>query len=191
MATVGLSDMYYAKYAASGATVTYSAGAQLGRASEVDISLDGQSSSVLYLDNGPAEAASSFSGGTATITIGELTLPVAAAILGLSTTSTSNPTGTVLVFGADVEAPYCGIGMVVKGIVNGTATWLGVILPKVQFQQPGEAATTQGQTVTWQTKQLTATILRDDTAAAAWKKLGQFTSRADAVKWVKAQLGIT
>lgn len=191
MATVGLSKPYYAIYSNSGTTVTYANGGLLGRASEVDLSLENADANILYLDNAPAESVQSFAGGTLTLNIGELSLSVAAAIFGLTTESVTTPSGTVLAFPAEPSIPYVGIGFIIKGITNGTANWMAVLLTKAQFQIPGDAATTQGESIEWQTKELTATLMRDDTANGDWKKLGYFASEADAETWLKSQLSIT
>ena len=43
------------------------------------------------------------------------------------------------------------------------------MLPKIQFANPGISAVTQGETIEWQTKELTATVMRDDTADHSWQ----------------------
>ena len=72
MATIGLSKPFYAIYAASGATVSYTSGGVLGKAVELSMELEGGDANILYADNGPAESATTFGGGTLTIT-GSLT----------------------------------------------------------------------------------------------------------------------
>ena len=60
MATIGLSKPFYAIYAASGATVSYTSGGVLGKAVELSMELDGGDANILYADNGPAESATTF-----------------------------------------------------------------------------------------------------------------------------------
>ena len=56
---------------------------------------------------------------------------------------------------------------------------------------PNDAATTQGETIEWQTPQLTGTIMRDDSAKHAWKREATFTTEAQAEAYIKARLSIT
>lgn len=86
MATIGLSKPFYAIYAASGETVSYTNGGVLGKAVELSMELDGGDANILYADNGPAESATTFGGGTLTITTDDLLPEPAAAILGLTLT---------------------------------------------------------------------------------------------------------
>ena len=81
MATIGLSKPFYAIYAASGATVSYTSGGVLGKAVELSMELDGGDANILYADNGPAESATTFGGGTLTITTDDLLPEPAAAML--------------------------------------------------------------------------------------------------------------
>lgn len=189
MAVIGLSKPYYSTYSASAGAVTYGTPAVLAKACEVAIELDEADAVILYADNGPAEVANGFSGGTMTLTIDELSLESAAAILGLTAGSSTTPAGTTLTFGGTAAAPYLGFGVVVKKQINNAIKWLAVILHKVQFQTPGINAVTQGETVEFQTPELTATILRDDTVDAKWCTQGQFETEADAVAFVTKTLG--
>ena len=59
------------------------------------------------------------------------------------------------------------------------------------FSVPADAATTQGESIEWQTPELSAVILRDDSANHAWKKEATFTTEAQAEAYIMARLGIT
>ena len=181
MATVGLSKPYYALYSNSGATVTYSGFAALGKAVELSVDLDDNNDNVLYADNGAAESVTSFSGGSLTITTDDLLIPAATAVLGL----TAGAAEGEVVFKADAVAPYVGFGVIVKKIQSGAAKYMAVAFPKVQFSNPGIEAVTQGETIDWQTPELTATILRDDTADAVWQRWGMFDTEADAYAYLQ------
>ena len=195
MATIGLSKPYYAKYSNSGSTVTYTGGALLGKAVELSMELEGAESNVLYADNGPAESANQFAGGTLTITTDDLLPEAAAGILGLTLQTVTNEniqteTPKELVFGDGQVIPYVGFGVIVKKQKDGVNKWLGLVYPKVQFTNPGISAVTQGETIEWQTPELTATILRDDTAAHNWCRYSLLDSEADAEAYVKQLLSI-
>lgn len=195
MATIGLSKPYYAKYSNNGSTVTYTGGALLGKAVELSMELEGAESNVLYADNGPAESANQFAGGTLTITTDDLLPEAAAGILGLTLQTVTNEdiqteTPKELVFGDGQVIPYVGFGVIVKKQKDGAIKWLGLVYPKVQFTNPGISAVTQGETIEWQTPELTATILRDDTAAHNWCRYSLLDSEADAEAYVKQLLSI-
>lgn len=183
MATVGLSKPYYAKYAASGSAVTYTGFAALGKAVELSVDLDDNGSNVLYADNGAAESVTNFSGGTLTITTDDLLLAAAADILGLTTGSGSST--NEVIFKADQVAPYVGFGVIVKKVQSGTVKWMAVLFPKVQFSNPGVEANTQGETIDWQTPELSATIMRDDTADGVWQRWAMFDTEADALTYIQ------
>ena len=186
MAVIGLSKPYYATYTNSGTTVTYGGASSLGKACEVGITADEADTTILYADNGPAETASGFSGGTMTLTIDELSIAVAGAILGITPSSSTTPPGSnnVITLGGTAAAPYLGFGIVVKKQVSNSYKWLAIILHKIQFQVPDMNATTQGDSIEFQTPELSATILRDDTTSNNWCTQGQFDTEADAVSFI-------
>ena len=66
MATIGLSKPFYAIYTASGEAVSYTSDGVLGKAVELSMELEGGDANILYADNGPAESATTFGGGTLT-----------------------------------------------------------------------------------------------------------------------------
>lgn len=195
MAIIGLSKPYYAIYSATGSAVSYSDGGLLGKAVELSMELEGADANILYADNGPAESASQFAGGTLTITTDDLLPEPTAAILGLTLQAIDNdeittPTPKELVFGDSQVIPYVGFGVIVKKQQSNATKWMAIVYPKVQFSNPGIEATTQGETIEWQTPELSATIMRDDTTAHNWCRHALLDSEADAEAYVKGLLGI-
>lgn len=190
MATIGLSKPYYALYTASGESVTYGKGGVLGKAVELSMELEGGEANILYADNGPAESASTFGGGTLTITTDDLLLEPAADILGLTLKTVDSTSTKEIVFGEAQNIPYVGFGVIVKKQQSGASKWMGLVYPKVQFTNPGIAATTQGESIEWQTKELSATILRDDTAEHNWCRYAIFDTEAAALGYIKNLLGL-
>ena len=83
-----------------------------------------------------------------------------------------------------------GIGFIVRYQSGGVVTYAPVVLTKARFQQPGLDAATQEESIDWQTQELTAMLMRDDTASHDWKLVGadQATEEA-AVEVLKAILG--
>lgn len=195
MATIGLSKPYYAIYSVTGSAVSYSDGGLLGKAVELSMELEGADANILYANNGPVESANQFAGGTLTITTDDLLPEPTAAILGLTLQAIDNdeittPTPKELVFGDSQVIPYVGFGVIVKKQQSNVTKWMGIVYPKVQFSNPGIEATTQGETIEWQTPELSATIMRDDTTAHNWCRHALLDSEADAEAYVKGLLGI-
>lgn len=197
MATIGLSKPYYAIYAEAGGVVSYSDGAVMGKATEANISIETTEDNNLYGDNGLAETDRRFANGTLTLSTTDLSQEVSKAILGLTEQAITGIDGVTdtsvkeLVYDDAQVTPYLGVGFIIKKKVNGAYKWRGVVLPKVMFSVPEDAATTQGESIEWQTPELTGTIMRDDSATHAWKKEATFTSEAQAEAYIKARLGIT
>ena len=196
MAKVGLSKPYYAVYSEGSGTPSYSAGAVMGKATEANIEIDTADNNNLYGDNGIAETDVQFAGGTLTPSTTDLSPEVSAAILGITPTTVSEITGVTdedvkeLVFDDNQVTPYLGVGFIVKHIVNGVTKWRGIVLTKVIFSVPPDSATTQGETIEWQVPELTGTIMRDDSAAHAWKREAMFTTEAQAETYIKDRLSI-
>lgn len=197
MAGVGLSKPYYAIYSNTGSTVTYANGGLMGKFTEFSLELEGGDANILYADNGPAESDNQFAGGTANFTTDDLLPEILEAILGVTTeTITSEEITTTspewLVFGDAQTIPYVGAGGVLKKIQNNAVKWQAFILPKIQFSNPGVEATTQGETIEWQTPSISATIMRSDAADHRWYMLSSIMdSEADAEAAVKQFLSIT
>ena len=184
MATIGLSKPYYGIYSASGTTVSYTDGAVMGKATEANIEIDTTEDNNLYGDNAIAEADRSFAGGTLTLSTTDLSQEVSKAILGLKESAITGIEGVTdtsvkeLIYDDDQSTPYLGVGFIIKKKVNGAYRWRAVVLTKVMFSVPADAATTQGESIEWQTPELSATIMRDDSATHMWKREATFTTEA-------------
>ena len=197
MATIGLSKPYYGIYSASGTTVTYANGAVMGKATEANIEIDTTEDNNLYADNGIAETDRSFAGGTLTLSTDDLSQDVTKAILGLTENTITGIEGVTdtsvkeLVYDDTQTTPYLGVGFIVKKKVGGAYKWRAVVLSKVMFSVPADAATTQGESIEWQVPELSATIMRDDSETHMWKREATFTTEAQAEAYIKARLNIT
>ena len=197
MATIGLSKPYCAKYSNTAGTNVYTNGVLIGKAVQLSVELEKGDTNILYADNGPAESANTFAGGSITLTTDDLLAAPMIGILGVKETAITDEkiktTGAKwLVFDDEQETPYVGFGAVMKKQQNGATKWVAIVLPKIQFQNSGDAATTQGESIEWQTQELSANILRDDTALHEWKRLTTpLDSEAEAEAAIKSYLGIT
>ena len=197
MAVIGLSKPYYGIYSVSGTTVSYANGAVMGKATEANIEIDTTEDNNLYADNAIAETDRSFAGGTLTLSTDDLSQDVAKAILGLTENTITGIEGVTdtsvkeLVYDDTQTTPYLGVGFIVKKQAGGAHKWRAVVLSKVMFSVPADAATTQGESIEWQVPELSATIMRDDSETHMWKREATFTTEAQAEAYIKARLNIT
>lgn len=197
MATIGLSKPFYAVYNNSSGTVTYTAGASMGKATEANIEIQTSEDNNLYADNAIAETDRQFTGGTLTLSTDDLSQEVSKAILGLNEQTLGEISGVTdqsvkeLIYDNTQVTPYLGIGFIIKKVVGGVTKWRGLMLAKIMFSIPTDAATTQGETIEWQVPTLTATIMRDDSATQVWKREATFTTEAQAEAYIKNRLSIT
>ena len=197
MATIGLSKPYYAVYSNTGTSVTYASGAVMGKATEANIEIETSDDNNLYGDNAIAETDRQFTGGTLTLSTTDLSQEVSKAILGLTEQALTDITGVTdesvmeLIYDDTQNTPYLGVGFIVKKKVDGAIKWRGIVLTKVMFSIPADAATTQGESIEWQVPELSATIMRDDSATHMWKREATFTTEAQAEAYIKDRLDIT
>ena len=197
MATIGLSKPYYAVYSAGSGTPTYASGAVMGKATEANIEIETSEDNNLYADNAIAETDRQFTGGTLTLSTDDLSQEVSKAILGLTEQAVGTIEGVTdeevqeLIYDDTQVTPYLGVGFIVKKVKNGVTAWRGIVLTKVMFSIPSDAATTQGESIEWQVPELSATIMRDDSATHMWKREATFTTEAQAEAYIKDGLDIT
>ena len=191
MATIGVSKPHVAKYVNTDGTVSYTDVTKLAKAVQFSAEISsGEGSNNLYADNGVAESDKSFVGGTMTITTDDLDQEGSALLLGLTPKSITVDSKEIseLVYDDDAVAPYLGFGCIIKKKRNNAIKWRAVLFTKVMFAIPSDAATTQGETIEWQTSELEATIMRDDSAKHAWKREATFDTEADAEAYIKFAL---
>ena len=197
MAGTGLSKPYYAIYNENNGTPTYSNGGLIGRATDLTLELEGVDTNILYADNGPAESDNRFSGGTLTVGTDDLLPEPMLAILGLTQqpmdlegATTASPQW--IVYNDDQNIPYVGFGGIIKSQQYTDTKWIALVFPKIQFANPGVSAVTQGETIEWQTKELTANVMRDDSAKHGWQYYSTpLDTEADAEMAIKQFLNIT
>lgn len=198
MATIGLSKPYVSRYTNEGSVVTRTGLGVLGKYTDINISPEGGGDNVLYGDNGPAESDNTFAGGTVTVGTTELLPSMATSILGVveeaigTTPALTTTDAKWIVYNDAQSAPYLSLGGILKKKVDGAVKWVAFVLEKIQFSTPSEEATTQGETVEWQTPSLEAVIMRSDAEGHPWKRMSTLLdSEADAEALLKAYLNIT
>lgn len=185
----GFSLPYVALYSASGATVTYSQGQRLARGVQVSIEAEAEDDNIFYADNISAESAPGiFTSGTATFTIDGLKLAAEQLIMGIPAADTEG----FIHYGESLTIPYVGVGFICRYMEDGVTSYVPYILTKCRFVTPGVDAQTATETIEWQTQEITATLLRDDTENHDWKLVGTAqTSEALAEAKIKAVFNIT
>lgn len=189
MARVGLSYPRYAKYNNNAGTVTYTDGGSLGKAISLDLTVDGADDNILYADNAPAESASTFAGGNVKIGTDDLRDEAAIDIMGWEKRELTEPEKvTEIVRKAGAVAPNMGVGGIIKHIRNGVTVWTAMILAKVQFKDPGISATTQGETIDWQTPEIEGNVMRDDSEDEVWCRQATFSTEAFAKAYIDSIL---
>lgn len=185
----GFSLPYVALYTASGGTVTYSQGQRLARGVQVSIEAEAEDDNIFYADNISAESAPGiFTSGTATFTVDGLKLDAERLIMGIPAADTEG----FIHYGENLTIPYVGVGFICRYMEDGVTSYVPYILTKCRFVTPGVDAQTATETIEWQTQEITATLLRDDTSNHDWKLVGSGeTSEAAAEAKIKAVFNIT
>lgn len=189
----GYSKPYVALYANNNGTITYSSGTALARGVDVNVSVDTNDASKFYADNVLAEEAGNlFTSGSITLTVDGLKDAARKLVMGLPTaTSVTVGTSTVDVLEYDdrQQIPYVGIGFVVRYMENGVTSYVPYVFPKCIFSEDGIEANTQEESIEFQTTELTATLMRDDSTNHRWRRIAEAqTTEALAEDAVEAML---
>lgn len=194
--TTGYSYPVVALYNNNGGTVTYSNGMDLARGVSVDPSIETSGdNNVFYANNAAAEEAQQrFRRGTATLTVDGLLRAAENLILGV-TTEESLTVGTATVTmhdnDDDQEIPYVGIGFVIRRQSAGVEFFQAVVYPKARFAQFAPGAATEKEDIDWQTTELEAKLLRDDTAKHRWQRVSDpLETELEAYNTVRVALGL-
>lgn len=192
----GFSKPYVAIYTNNGGNVTYSKGQILARGVSVSIEPEVADDNTFYADNIAAETSPGvFTGGNVILTVDGLLQEAEQLIIGLpmpeEITVGESEKVEVLAYGDGMNIPYVGIGFIVRYQSDGVESFSPVVLTKARFQTPSSDAETQEEEINWQTQELTATLMRDDTPNHNWKKVAADQSTEDGAETVlKAMLGV-
>lgn len=200
MAIKGLSIPVIGTYSNAGGAVSYSDPVIASKAAEYSVSWTTGDDNSLYLDNGIAENdKGTFQSGELTLATGDLEQEISKRILGTKTyqeTFTANGeqvTAEVQVFDDERKSPYLGFGIIEMHQINDVTKFRPVFFPKVYFNIPEEAATTKGESIEWQTKTITAQILRSDSAGEngvhPWMMDAWFDTESVAQAWLMYKCG--
>lgn len=142
----------------------------------MSLSLNSGSENILYADNAPAESDNQFSGGSLTIGTDNLSAEAMLSIFGtkeeaIDADGVNTSDAKWLVHDDDQIIPYVGFAGIIMKKVGGLTKYVAVVYNKVQFQNLNDSATTKGETIEWQTPELTATLMRSDNVKHEWKRI--------------------
>ena len=191
----GFSKPYVALYDANNGSPKYTSGMPLARGVSASVESESGSGVNFYADNVTAESTGGvFTGATLTLVVDGLKEQARKLIMGLA-----NPeqitvgTDTVDVYDYDdrQQIPYVGIGFIVRYMEQGVTTYAPIFFPKAAFNVEGLEAETQEEEISFQTTELEATLMRDDSTNHRWRRIAaDQTTEAKAEDVLKAFMNI-
>lgn len=192
----GYSKPYVALYSASNGTITYSSGMPLARGVDVSVEAETGDAVNFYADNVLAESVGGvFTGATITMTVDGLKDAARKLIMGLPEAETITvDSASVQVYKYDdrQQIPNVGIGFVIRYMESGVTSYQPVVFTKASFSVDGIEAATQEEEIEFQTTELEAALMRDDSANHVWRIVGaEQTTEALAEAVIKNLLNIT
>ena len=199
MAIKGLSIPVCGKYLNTGGTVTYSDAFVADHAVEYGVSWTTGDDNPFYADNQIQENdKGTFQSGELTLATADLPQEISKMLLGTTSyedTYGAEKTATVQVFDDSTVAPYLGFGIIEMHQIDDVDKYRAVFFPKVYFSLPEEAATTKGESIEWQQKEITGVIQRSDEVSTnlkhPWMLDAWFDTEADALEWLEYKCGGT
>lgn len=187
MARIGLTNLWYGILTESALGVaTYGGAKSFGKAVSCSVEITNNEAK-LYADDTLAESDTSFNNGTVTLGVDEDADEVFAEILGHSI---DEETGEVIRTSQDT-APYIGLGRVITKMVNGVYKYKAEFLYKCKFAEPSNEENTKGESVEFVTPEIEGTVASLGDDKGTWSKSKTFTSKAEAVAYIKGLLGTT
>lgn len=199
MAKKGLSKLVFAKYNHNSNVVTYSEAVNTEKMAEYSTEIESGEKNNLYLDNDIAESDSAvFSSGTFNVTTGDLSNETSKLLYNVKEIEVTYGQGkkvTELVYDDSVTCNELGVGLIEMHQVDNADFYRAIWLTRVQFNVPSNAAVTKGQTVDWQTQEISGTILRsaavDENNTHPWQFTADFETEADALEYLMYKGGKT
>lgn len=190
MAGIGLYGVYYSKGVIENGVLTgYTGVQQMGKAISAAFTPVDQNSNPLYANNGIAERdAAAGSGGELSITLDRVIRAAMADLYGLTEKAVTigGAGGSGFDFdGTELSAPV-GVGFVRWNQENNSRShYQAVIFSYVVFGPMTENSQTLGETVEWQTPELTGTVSGGAVCGAKpWKKLYDFETQEAAIAFI-------
>lgn len=192
----GYSRPFVALYNNNEGTITYTSGMPLARGVDVSVEAETGDAVNFYADNVMAESVGGvFTGATITMTVDGLKDNARKLIMGLPNAepvTVGSNSVDIYTYDDRQNIPSVGIGFVVRYMESGVTSYQPVVFTKASFSVDGLDAATQEEEIEFQTTELEAALMRDDSEHHAWRKIGaEQTTEAAAVDVVKALLNIS
>ena len=198
MAIKGLSIPVFGKYNNNSGTVTYTDGMINPHAVSYTVAVEAGDNNPLYADNRIVENDKQrFSSGTLTLETDDLVHEVSAFLLGVKEverTYAEGKTVKTLIYDDEQDAPALGFGIIEEHQNEDVTQYKAIVLKKVTFNIPEDAATTRGESISWQTRSISGNIERSeevsDKVMYPWKEEAWFASESEALIFLKSVLGV-
>lgn len=199
MAIKGLSIPVFGEYSHNNGVVTYTKGVINPNAVSYSISVETADDNPLYANNRIAEnEVKRFSTGTLSLETDDLEQEISKFLLGVKEVERSygeSKTVTALIYDDEQRAPSLGFGIIEEHQNNSIDQYKAVILKKVTFNIPEDAATTRGESIDWQTRTIEGTIERSEeygeNGKYPWKEEAWFDTESEALIYLKSMLGVS
>lgn len=190
MAGIGLYGVYYSKCVITDGVLTgFSGVQQMGKAIAANFTPADANSNPLYANNGIAERdAAAGAGGELSVTLDRISRAAMADLFSLTeqTAAVGDVTGNGFDFTGDELAAPVGVAFVRWAQENNDrAHYQAVIFSYVTFAPPTDDYATMGESVEWQTPELTGTVSGGAvTGALPWRKVYDFPDQASAISFI-------
>lgn len=199
MAIKGLSIPVVAKYKDNGnGSVTYSDGIVAEKAVTYKISVEATENNPLYADDDICENEKPrFKTGELTLGTSDFTDKMSLLMLGAKTVQRKLTEGTVseTVFDDDMAPAELGFGIIEAHQINNVDKYKAVILTRVYFNIPEVDVTTKGESIEWQTPEITGIISRsaesNENYKHPWKFEAWTDTKEEALKYLKDVLKVS
>lgn len=199
MAIKGLSIPVFGKYNYNkdSGEVLYSDGIINPHAISYTLTINSTDGNPLYGDNRIIENdLPRFQDGELSLETDDLTMDTSKYLLGVKqiTRTYGGDTVETLIYDEDQKSVVLGVGLIELHQNDDVDNYKAVILKRVVFSLPEDAATTKGESVEWQTKTITGNVSRSEEKTAdakyPWKEDAWFEKEEEAEKYLKAMLGV-
>lgn len=182
--------VYYAKCEMTDGVVTGYEGAKtMGKAISAEFTPTEASDNPLYANNAIAENdTNAGSGGTLNLTLDRLKPEAAADLYNLTLTTLTTESAGFDYSGNETSAPV-GVAFIRQHQEGGDRNIHEVVLfRRVTFSQPTENAQTMGESIEWQTPEISGIVYgKEGDGTNPWMQRYRFTSQSAATTWIESQ----
>lgn len=189
MATTGLKHLVYAPLTEMAdpvnPSVSYGNGKVLAHAIEVGMTVN-LINVPLYGDDREVDRYTSFSNGALTVTGDDIAPDDMGILLGHKVEKKANM--TIITSKGEDEGIYVGLGFFAATRRTGVVKYRAIFLHKVKFAIPNETLKTKGETIEFQTPQITGAFITD--ILDEWKEEAICETESAAIAWLNEKVGI-